>query len=235
MFWISSSVEKSLSQLLTRTTCTVLVESIVLMILWVYYTIPLGFTLFLALLGITFVLLNYIFWLRITDEGPLPEMRIWSILLFKSDLKYCIHLSRSLFFNSWSGPSIGQGQTWESPEDFSYPHFIKSQSSFSSAYVIIRLNESDNKQNQILVFCIFGTLCHTIGSDFASLVLSEKGINDLLLSIGRSHFPLRYKRRFQFPYYQLFVPEQQYSTFILLYIQLCAVCLCYTLVVLVTK
>ena len=36
-------------------------------------------------------------WLRITDEGSLPEMRIWSILLIKSDLKWCIHLSRGLF------------------------------------------------------------------------------------------------------------------------------------------
>ena len=31
-----------------------------------------------------------------TDKGSLPEMRIWSILLIKSDLKWCIHLSRSL-------------------------------------------------------------------------------------------------------------------------------------------
>ena len=38
-----------------------------------------------------------IFWLRITDEGSLPEMRIWSILLIISDLKWCIYLSRSLF------------------------------------------------------------------------------------------------------------------------------------------
>ena len=29
-----------------------------------------------------------------------PEMRIWSILLIKSDLKWCIHLSRSLFLYS---------------------------------------------------------------------------------------------------------------------------------------
>ena len=36
-------------------------------------------------------------WLRITDEGSVPEMRIWSIWLIKSDLKWCIHLSRSLF------------------------------------------------------------------------------------------------------------------------------------------
>ena len=36
--------------------------------------------------------------LRITDEGSLLEMRIWSILLIKSDLKGCIHLSRSLLY-----------------------------------------------------------------------------------------------------------------------------------------
>ena len=32
---------------------------------------------------------------RITDEGSVPGMRIWSISLIKSD---CIHISRSLFF-----------------------------------------------------------------------------------------------------------------------------------------
>ena len=46
---------------------------------------------------------NYFVWLRITDEGSVPEMRIWSILLIKSDLKWCILLRRSLFlyFNTW--------------------------------------------------------------------------------------------------------------------------------------
>ena len=44
-----------------------------------------------------FNFLNFIVWLRITDEGSVPEMRIWSILLIISDLKWCIHLSRSLF------------------------------------------------------------------------------------------------------------------------------------------
>ena len=39
----------------------------------------------------------HIVWLRITDEGSLPEMRIWSILLINSDLKWCIHLSKSLY------------------------------------------------------------------------------------------------------------------------------------------
>ena len=34
-----------------------------------------------------FNFLNYFVWLRITDEGPVPEMRIWSILYIESDLK----------------------------------------------------------------------------------------------------------------------------------------------------
>ena len=37
---------------------------------------------------------------RFTDEGSVPEMRIWSIVLIKSDLKWCIHHSRSLFLYS---------------------------------------------------------------------------------------------------------------------------------------
>ena len=45
------------------------------------------------------IVIYYIYYMlsRITDEGSLPEMRTWSILLIKSDLKWCIHLSRSLF------------------------------------------------------------------------------------------------------------------------------------------
>ena len=39
----------------------------------------------------------YFVWLMITDEGSVSKMRIWSILLIKSDFKWCIHLSRSLF------------------------------------------------------------------------------------------------------------------------------------------
>ena len=34
---------------------------------------------------------------NVFHEGSVPEMRIWSILLIKSDLKWCIYLSRSLF------------------------------------------------------------------------------------------------------------------------------------------
>ena len=48
------------------------------------------------------LLSDYSLWLRITDEGSVPEMRIWSISLIQSDLKWCIHLSRSLFFNFWT-------------------------------------------------------------------------------------------------------------------------------------
>ena len=45
-------------------------------------------------------LLNFFVWPRITDDVSLPEMRIWSILLIQSDLKWCIHPSRSLFLYS---------------------------------------------------------------------------------------------------------------------------------------
>ena len=42
---------------------------------------------------------NYIVWLslRITDEGSVHEKGMWSILFIKSDLKFCIHISRSIF------------------------------------------------------------------------------------------------------------------------------------------
>ena len=69
-----------------------------IVLLWVYYTIPFGFSLFWHFWDIILQPLKLLpFWLRITDEGSVPEMRIWSILLIKSDLKWCIHLSRSLF------------------------------------------------------------------------------------------------------------------------------------------
>ena len=58
-----------------------------IVILWVYYTIPFGFSLVLALLGNRFNFWNNFVWLRINDEGSLPEMRIWSILLIKSVFK----------------------------------------------------------------------------------------------------------------------------------------------------
>ena len=68
-----------------------------IVIVWVYYTIPFGFSLFWHFRVNIFNFWNHFVWLRITDEASFPEMRIWSILLIKSDLKWCIHLSRSLF------------------------------------------------------------------------------------------------------------------------------------------
>ena len=40
-----------------------------IVILWVYYTIPFGLTLFFSLFGITSHLCNYFVWQRITDGG----------------------------------------------------------------------------------------------------------------------------------------------------------------------
>ena len=74
--------------------CLALVNNIILR---VYYTIPFGFSFFGHFLALFFNFYNYFLWLRITDEGSIPEMRIWSILLIKSALKWCIHLSRSLY------------------------------------------------------------------------------------------------------------------------------------------
>ena len=45
------------------------------------------------------------------DEGSVPEMRIWSILLIKSDLKWCKHLSRSLFLYFNYLVSVTAGRT----------------------------------------------------------------------------------------------------------------------------
>ena len=44
--------------------------------------------------------LNYFVWLGITDEGSVPDMRIWSILLIESDLKWCIHSVEVSFYIS---------------------------------------------------------------------------------------------------------------------------------------
>ena len=61
--------------------CLKLIE---IVILWVNFTIPFGFSLVRHFLDITFQLFILHVWLRITDEGLLPEMRIWpkSLILF---------------------------------------------------------------------------------------------------------------------------------------------------------
>ena len=68
-----------------------------IVILWVYYTIPFGLSFFGTFGALFFTFFNYFLWLRITDEDSIPEMCIWSILLIKSDLKWCINHSRRLY------------------------------------------------------------------------------------------------------------------------------------------
>ena len=92
-----------------------MLKLIEIVILWVYCTIPFGLSLFRHFWVSHFNFLNYVVWLRITDEGSLPKMRIWSILLIKSDLKWCIYLSRSLcIFLNVIKPHIHMGhkQLW---------------------------------------------------------------------------------------------------------------------------
>ena len=61
---------------------------------------PFWLELLLALLGHYFSTFSTTFF----GEGSLtrvqyPDMHIWSILIIKSDLKWCIHLSRSLYLS----------------------------------------------------------------------------------------------------------------------------------------
>ena len=64
-----------------------------IVILWIYYMVSLlTSACFCTFVTSLFNFLNYFVRLRITDEGSVPEMRIWSTLLIKSDLKWCIHL-----------------------------------------------------------------------------------------------------------------------------------------------
>ena len=59
-----------------------------IVILWVYYIIPFGFSLFRYIYVITlFKFVNYFVWLRITHEDLIPKMLIWSFVLMKYDLK----------------------------------------------------------------------------------------------------------------------------------------------------
>ena len=57
---------------------------------------PFWLQLIYAFWALHFNFFNFFVWLRITDEGSLPGMRIWSILLIESELKWCINLKRGL-------------------------------------------------------------------------------------------------------------------------------------------
>ena len=84
---------------LRASTFSVLKFNEICIILWVYYTIPFGFSLFRHFLASLFNFLNYFVWLRITEEASVPQMHILSILVINSDIKWCIHLIRGFFLN----------------------------------------------------------------------------------------------------------------------------------------
>ena len=64
-------------------------------IIWAFCFFHFGFTLFRYFLGIPFF--NSFVWQRVTEDGSVPEMRIWSILLIQSDLVWSMHLGKSIF------------------------------------------------------------------------------------------------------------------------------------------
>ena len=68
-------------------------------ILWVYHTIPVGFSLFWHFWQPFCNVLNYFVWLRITDEGSgTRNTHIWSILLFKFEWIWCINIFVEVLF-----------------------------------------------------------------------------------------------------------------------------------------
>ena len=67
-----------------------------IVILWVYYTIPFGFSLLGTFEASLLKFLNYS--VGLTEEGSLPEMRIWSILLIKSEYLNGVHILVEAFF-----------------------------------------------------------------------------------------------------------------------------------------
>ena len=78
-----------------RTSIFSVLKFIEFVILWFnYITSLLASASFGTFVTSLFNFLNYFVWLRITDEDSVTEMRIWSILLMKSDLR-----SLFLYFN----------------------------------------------------------------------------------------------------------------------------------------
>ena len=63
------------SKRLRASTFSVL-KLIEIVILWVNYAVSFSFSLFRHFWSLFFNFLNFIVWLRITDEGSVPEMRI---------------------------------------------------------------------------------------------------------------------------------------------------------------
>ena len=92
----SSGNIKSRQYISDHNTCLELKQYFVVLIT-LYQTVQNDIAKVITFGALLFIFFNYFVWLRITDDGSVPEMCIWSILLIKSDLKWCIcHLRRSL-------------------------------------------------------------------------------------------------------------------------------------------
>ena len=72
----------------------------------------------------------YFLWRRTTNEGSIPEMCIWSILLIKSNLKWCIHLSKSLY--------LYLIHVWI---------YLHGWTKYCFLYLMLNLNQNANKKN----------------------------------------------------------------------------------------
>ena len=72
IFWLIRSVVRA-----SKFSVLKLIE---IVILWVYDTIPFGFSLIWHFWASLFKFLSLSVWLKITDEVTVPEMRIWFIV-----------------------------------------------------------------------------------------------------------------------------------------------------------
>ena len=141
-----------LIRIVLRASTFSVLKLIKIVISWVYYTIPFGFSLFCFFVDITFQLVKLLFWLRIIDECPVPEIHIWSILFIKSDLKWCIHLSRSLILFY-----VSQSQRLKLCTLFVLNHIERDQNPTSISYSVSW--EFSNKfRSQIFVYPRLGRL-----------------------------------------------------------------------------
>ena len=145
-----------------------------LVIFVVYYTIPFGSACFSTFWASICNVWNYFIWLRITDEGSVPEIRIWSMLLIKSDLKWCIHLVEVSFYISTSW--------WVSlPVDQWVPEGICSQTLRSTSFdslCVESITISVLKLTEIIIFWVYYTIpfgfslfWHFLGINFQFLKL----------------------------------------------------------------
>ena len=148
-----------------------------------------------------FNFLNYYVWLIITDEGSVPEMRIWSILLMKSDIKWSIHLDLFLYFNHFthlvSVTAVGHESPWghmqpSSTVDFSW--LIRSVSRAATIFVLkfIEIVLFWVYSPSLLASICFGTFLTSLFNFFSYFVwlritddgsVLEMGLWSILLSL----------------------------------------------------